>query len=146
MNNPKQFRHEWTTSVSLVRQLTFEMFITKQNIVRVWRLGSDLITPHRYVYMRYWGVMIKYIPPRQSLQVDAGVVVGLKEQIVMLVQGGSWMTSQRERREIGSYNFKSFMIELKTSWGIKSKKEQNKKNTYVTQHCAVKSQLSSSDG
>ena len=67
--------------------LTFEMFITKQNIVTVWRLGSDLITPCRYVYMRYWGVMIKYIHPRQSLQVDAGVVVGLKDQAVILVEG-----------------------------------------------------------
>ena len=54
--------------------------LQQQSIVRVWRLGSDLITPRRYVYMRYWGVMIKYSPPRRSLQVDAGVVVGLKEQ------------------------------------------------------------------
>ena len=61
--------------------------MTKQNIDRVWHLGSDLITLLRYVYMRYWGVMIKYIPPTQSLQVDAGMVVGLKELAAMLVQG-----------------------------------------------------------
>ena len=70
------------------------MFIRKQNIVRLRHLGSDLITPRRYVYMRYWGVMIKYIPPGQSLQVDAGMVVGLKVQAAMT------LTSQRERREI----------------------------------------------
>ena len=41
------------------------MFITKQIIVRVWRSGSDLITPRRYVYMRYRGVTIEYIPPTE---------------------------------------------------------------------------------
>ena len=34
-------------------------------------------------------MMIKYISPRQSLQVDAGVVSGLKEQAAILVQGRS---------------------------------------------------------
>ena len=46
----------------------------------VWRPGSDLITPRRCVYMRYWGVMINYILLRQSMQVDAGVEVGWKSR------------------------------------------------------------------
>ena len=50
--------------ISSVRQLTFWNVYYKAEHVRVWHLGSDLITPHRYVYMRYWGVMTIYFPKR----------------------------------------------------------------------------------
>ena len=67
---------------------------------RVWRLGSDLISPHGHVYMRYLGVMIKYIPPRWSLQVDAGVVVGWKSRWRWLCGATAALMSQRQRREV----------------------------------------------
>ena len=52
--------------------------LEQQNIVGVWRLASDPITPHWYVYTdmfihRYWGVMSRTSwTPSRSLQVDAG--------------------------------------------------------------------------
>lgn len=49
---------------SSVRQLTFEMFIRSRTLLDLfWRLGSDLTAPRGYVYMRYWGVMMKGISP-----------------------------------------------------------------------------------
>ena len=54
--------------------------------------------------MRYWGVMIKYISPRQSVQVDIGVVVGLKEQTAMLVQGSSVDKPEGKKGNSCSFN------------------------------------------
>ena len=50
-----------------------ESFLQQRNIVGVWRLGSELITPHRFMFtQRYRGVLSKYLgTPCRRLQVDA---------------------------------------------------------------------------
>ena len=62
------------------------------------RGSSSLLTD--YVYIEILSDEHISRTPRRSLQVDAGVVVGLKEQAVTLSQGSDGSDRQRETWEV----------------------------------------------
>ena len=87
-----------------VRQLTFlESLLQNQTIIRVCGVQapiSSLLTDYLYIEIFRSDDQMSRTPPRRSLQVDAGVVVGLNEQAVTLLQGSNGTDRQRERWEV----------------------------------------------
>lgn len=81
-------------------QFTIQMFITtaEQSYSLAYRLQ-----PHHssqiYIYTKILCSDEQTWSPSQSLQVDTGVLVGLKEHAAILAQGSSGIDRQRERWE-----------------------------------------------
>ena len=82
-----------------VRQLTFlESLLQNQTIIRVCGVQapiSSLLTDYLYIEIFRSDDQMSRTPPRRSLQVDAGVVVGLNEQAVLLLQGSNGTDRRR---------------------------------------------------